>query len=163
VPTELIVSKYFSAGKDALDKLNAEREGVIPEQSELEEEHGGEDGAFSELDRINKANVTARLKELKKDKEAAEETVKAIIFWGERYLLRVIYKDEVSCVELKHKKIQLQVRTEAIVQKRELQNVVYYARKTFATFSESSAFTKGLPIKSITPSSRMRWASPSKL
>ena len=33
--------------------------------TELEEEHGGEEGAFSELDKINKANVTARLKEMK--------------------------------------------------------------------------------------------------
>ena len=33
--------------------------------TELEEEHGGEEGAFSELDKVNKANVTARLKEIK--------------------------------------------------------------------------------------------------
>lgn len=32
---------------------------------EMEEEHGGEEGAFSELDKVNKANVTARLKEMK--------------------------------------------------------------------------------------------------
>jgi len=41
--------------------------------TELEEEHGGEEGAFSELDKVNKANVTARLKEIKGDKEAKEE------------------------------------------------------------------------------------------
>src|SRR5205823_4321968 len=29
--------------------------------TEMEEEHGGEDGAFFELDKVNKANVTARL------------------------------------------------------------------------------------------------------
>ena len=33
--------------------------------TELEEEHGGEEGAFAELEKINKANVTARIKELK--------------------------------------------------------------------------------------------------
>ena len=41
--------------------------------SELEEEHGGEEGAFAELDKVNKANVTARLKEIKGDKEAKDE------------------------------------------------------------------------------------------
>jgi type I restriction enzyme M protein len=41
--------------------------------TELEEEHGGEDGPFSELDKVNKANVLARLKEIKGDKEAKEE------------------------------------------------------------------------------------------
>ena len=33
--------------------------------SELEEEHGGEEGVFSALDKVNKANVTARLKEIR--------------------------------------------------------------------------------------------------
>jgi len=40
---------------------------------DLEEEHGGEDGVYSELDKVNKANVTARLKEIKGDKEASDE------------------------------------------------------------------------------------------
>jgi len=39
----------------------------------MEEEHGGEDGAFSELDKVNKVNVTARLKEIKGDPEAKDE------------------------------------------------------------------------------------------
>ena len=42
--------------------------------TELEEEHGGEDGAFAELDKVTKASVTARLKEIKGDKEAKEES-----------------------------------------------------------------------------------------
>jgi len=39
----------------------------------LEEEHGGDDGTFSELDKVNKANVAIRLKEIKGDNEAKEE------------------------------------------------------------------------------------------
>ena len=34
---------------------------------------GGEEGAFAELDKVNKANVGARLKEIKGDVEAKEE------------------------------------------------------------------------------------------
>ncbi len=34
---------------------------------EMEEEHGGEEGAFSELEKVNKAGVMARVKELQAD------------------------------------------------------------------------------------------------
>ena len=57
----------------AIDQLAAELEGVTAKLAELEEEHGGEEGAFSELDKVNKANVAARLKEIKGDKEAKDE------------------------------------------------------------------------------------------
>jgi len=40
---------------------------------ELEEEHGGEEGFLGGLDKIAKAEVNARLKEIKGDKEAKEE------------------------------------------------------------------------------------------
>lgn len=39
----------------------------------MEEEHGGEEGAFSELDKVNKANIAARLKEIEGDKDAKDE------------------------------------------------------------------------------------------
>ena len=39
----------------------------------IEEEHGGEEGLLSELDKVNKASVTARLREIKGDKDAKEE------------------------------------------------------------------------------------------
>lgn len=39
----------------------------------MEEEHGGDDGAFAELDKVNKANVVARLKEIEGDKDAKDE------------------------------------------------------------------------------------------
>ena len=41
--------------------------------TELEEEQGGEEGAFADLDKVSKANVAARLKEIKGDKEAKDE------------------------------------------------------------------------------------------
>jgi type I restriction enzyme M protein len=46
--------------------------------TELEEEHGGEEGVFSALDKVNKASVTARLKEIRglfatDDEETREE------------------------------------------------------------------------------------------
>ena len=55
--------------------------------SELEEEHGGEDGAFSALDKVNKANVTARLKEIRglfaRDDEETREEAAMLDEWLE--------------------------------------------------------------------------------
>ncbi|RWK68314.1 type I restriction-modification system subunit M [Mesorhizobium sp.] len=73
VPKSLIVARYFADDQAAIEKLTVELETTTASLSELEEEHGGEDGAFAELDKVNKANVTARLKEIKGDKGAKEE------------------------------------------------------------------------------------------
>jgi type I restriction enzyme M protein len=40
-------------------------EAVTARLAELEEEHGGDDGAFAELEKVNKAGVMARVKEIK--------------------------------------------------------------------------------------------------
>jgi type I restriction enzyme M protein len=73
VPKTLIVARYFGGEQEAITKLEADLESIIARISELEEEHGGEEGAFSELDKVNKANVTDRLKEIEGDKEAKDE------------------------------------------------------------------------------------------
>ncbi len=65
LPKALIVARYFAGDQNAIDALAAEIESVAAQMTEMEEEHGGEDGAFAELDKINRATVTARLKELK--------------------------------------------------------------------------------------------------
>ena len=65
VPKPLIVARYFADRQAAIDDLQAELENVSAQQTELEEEHSGEEGAFGELERINKANVSARIAELK--------------------------------------------------------------------------------------------------
>ena len=73
IPKALIVARYFAKEQAAIDQLAAELEGVTARLAEMEEEHGGEDGAFAELDKVNKANVAARLKEIKGDKDAKDE------------------------------------------------------------------------------------------
>ena len=74
MPKPLSSPATSPASRAPSTKLEAELEDISAQMAELEEEHGGEDGAFSELDKVNKANVTARLKEIKGDKEAKEET-----------------------------------------------------------------------------------------
>lgn len=73
IPKPLIVARYYAKEEAAIDQLAGEFESVTAKLAELEEEHGGEDGAFSELDKVNKVNVAARLKEIKNDNEAKDE------------------------------------------------------------------------------------------
>jgi type I restriction enzyme M protein len=73
IPKPLIVNRYFAKEQLAIDQLATDLETINAKIAELEEEQGGEEGAFSELDKINKATVTIRLKEIKNDKEAKDE------------------------------------------------------------------------------------------
>ena len=73
VPKPLIVARYFAAEQAAIDELAAKLEAATAKLAELEEEHGGDDGAFSELEKVNKASVSARIKEIRHDPEANDE------------------------------------------------------------------------------------------
>lgn len=73
VPKEYVVARFFADDQAEIDRLAAELETVEAEKTDLEEEQGGEDGAFVELEKVNKGNVNARLKEIKGDADAAEE------------------------------------------------------------------------------------------
>jgi type I restriction enzyme M protein len=73
IPKPLLVARFFAKEQAALDELAAELESVTARLTEMEEEHGGEEGAFSELDKVNKANVVARLREIKSDRDAKAE------------------------------------------------------------------------------------------
>ncbi|MCP4543635.1 MAG: N-6 DNA methylase [Chloroflexi bacterium] len=82
VPKPLIVARYFAAEQEAIRELEAELENAAARLSDLVDEHSGEDGAFGELDKVNKSTVTARHKEVKGDPEAQEETA-ALAAWLE--------------------------------------------------------------------------------
>jgi type I restriction enzyme M protein len=75
VPRALIVARYFANEQAAIDQLAAELEGVISRRTEIEEENAGEEGAFGDFDKVNKAKVTDRLKEVRGDQEAEDEAV----------------------------------------------------------------------------------------
>jgi len=73
VPKELVIIRYYQDHKDAIEALKASNDSIVGELTEMEEEHSGEDGFFGDMDKVNKANVTARLKELKDTHDIAEE------------------------------------------------------------------------------------------
>ena len=75
IPKALIIGRYFSEEQSTLDQLVVELESVTARLSEMADEHGGQDGAFAELDKVNKTNVAARLKEIKDEEDAKDEAV----------------------------------------------------------------------------------------
>lgn len=64
VPKSLVINRYFLAEKIALEKLESDKEAVAAQLTELEEEHNTEEGFFADFDKVNKANVQKRLREL---------------------------------------------------------------------------------------------------
>ena len=77
VPKALIVARYFADEQEAITKLEAELESVAAQMTEMEEEHGGEEGAFAELEKVNRTTVAARLKRSNGDSKDEEPKEKA--------------------------------------------------------------------------------------
>lgn len=75
VPPSLVIEHYFKDEKQQLDQLEADKESIATQITELEEEHGGDEGYFADFDKVNKGTVAKRLKEIEKDKDTKEETI----------------------------------------------------------------------------------------
>ncbi len=73
IPKELIVKKYFPTELAELAKATTELDFVISQITEIAEENGGDEGTFSELEKVNKASAVLRLKEIEKDKDSKDE------------------------------------------------------------------------------------------
>ena len=73
MPKAILVARYFAAEQAAIDQLGADLEAAAAKLAELEEEQSGDEGAFSGFDKINAAAVKDRIKEIGKDKSAADE------------------------------------------------------------------------------------------
>jgi type I restriction enzyme M protein len=77
IPPALITQRYFANEQTAIEKLEAEVAALQQQIEEMAEEHGGEEGlladATNDKGKLTKASVSARLKEIKGDAEAADE------------------------------------------------------------------------------------------
>ena len=108
IPKPLIVARYFAKEQAALEARQAELEAASASLAELEEEHGGEEGFLGALDKIAKAEVNARLKEIKGDKEAKEEAA-ILKHWlelseNETALKRAVKEQEIALDTLAYEK-----------------------------------------------------------
>jgi type I restriction enzyme M protein len=101
VPKSLIIDRYFSVEKQFIASLEADKEAISAQITELEEEHSSEDGYFADFDKVNKANVQKRLTELntqkvkKKEKEysiAAEPEIEYTASNNEKEILKQYLK-----------------------------------------------------------------------
>jgi type I restriction enzyme M protein len=99
VPKELIVARYFAIEQGSIESQQADLESITAQMEELEEEHGGDEGAFSELEKVNKANIAARIKEIKDDAEAKEET-QILREWLQLTDRQAVLKKEIKEAEL---------------------------------------------------------------
>lgn len=73
VPKHLVINQYFATEAKAIATLENEKESIIAQLTELEEEHSNEDGYFAELEKVNKANITIRIRELKGESDIEDE------------------------------------------------------------------------------------------
>jgi type I restriction enzyme M protein len=73
VPKALLVQHHFATEQAELDRLSVELESVQAAQTELEEEHSGDDAVFAGFEKINDKEVKSRIKEIGADADAADE------------------------------------------------------------------------------------------
>ena len=77
IPSQLIVSRYFSADQQQIEKLETERDAISRRMEELEEENSSEDGlleeAKTEKGKLSAKSVKDRLKAIKHDRDATDE------------------------------------------------------------------------------------------
>ncbi|HZG65273.1 MAG TPA: N-6 DNA methylase, partial [Herpetosiphonaceae bacterium] len=59
IPPELVIRRYFAAEQAAIEQLEAERDAVMRQLEEMEEEHGGEDGLLAEA-KTDKGRLTTK-------------------------------------------------------------------------------------------------------
>jgi type I restriction enzyme M protein len=98
VPKDLVVARYFAAEDASIEALQTKLDAAAAARSELEEEHGGEDGLFAELEKVNKGDVAARLQEIKGDREAADEQA-ALEAWSMAAEAEASAKKQVKAAE----------------------------------------------------------------
>ncbi len=77
IPPALVIARYFAKDQTAIEALESQLAALEQQLEEMAEEYGGEGGlledAKNDKDKLTKASVTARLKEIKADKDAADE------------------------------------------------------------------------------------------
>ncbi len=104
IPKSLMVARFYMKAQTAMAALTTKLEAVSTKLTELEEEHSGEDGIFVDFDKINKAGVAARFKEIKTDKTARDE-VAVLADWlklnAEENELKRQIKDEDAALDAK--------------------------------------------------------------
>lgn len=74
VPKQLVINRYFTDEKKAIEQLEADRDGISRQIEETDEEHSGEEGLLEEVKsdkgKISKGTVQKRIKVIKNNANA---------------------------------------------------------------------------------------------
>ena len=77
IPPSLLIRRFYQDEQAVVEKLEAEVASLEQQMEEMVEEHSGEGGlledATNDKGKVTKASATARLREIKGDKDAADE------------------------------------------------------------------------------------------
>jgi type I restriction enzyme M protein len=77
IPALLIINRYYSAEQTTVEQLERERDAIIRQMEELDEEHGAEEGllveAKTDKGKLTAKSVKSRLMAIKDDADAIEE------------------------------------------------------------------------------------------
>jgi len=77
IPSALVIARYFTKEQGTIEKLETDIAALQQQMEELAEEHGGEGGlledAKNDKDKLTKASVAARLKDIKSDADAPSD------------------------------------------------------------------------------------------
>ena len=137
IPPNLIVQRYFSDEKLAIDKLEAQLEEISREIEELTEEHSGEEGlltdAKNEKGKLTKTSIKNRIKELKYD-EIEDE----IVFLKD--VLELLNKESTIAAKVKFYQQELNKKTISYYSKLDIDEIkeLVVIEKWFAHISADS-------------------------
>ena len=53
MPSALVINQYFAADKKAIEQLEADKEAIAAQLTEMKEGHFAEDGYFADYDKVN--------------------------------------------------------------------------------------------------------------
>lgn len=73
LPKYLVINRYFAGEKQTIEDLQANLGTTSREIEDLIGENNGEEGYFADFEKINKASVASRIKEIKNKPDDAEE------------------------------------------------------------------------------------------
>lgn len=65
IPASLVINHYFAEQQAELNEMQSAAEQLAQEKEEFEEEHGGDEGALSDIENVSKGNVQTAVMELR--------------------------------------------------------------------------------------------------
>lgn len=104
VPKYLVINRYFGFEKREIEELRNKLDAASQEIQELIEENSGDEGCFADFEKVNKATVSSRIKEIKgkpEDKEELKILEKYLALVEQESEAKKKLKDAVTALEKK--------------------------------------------------------------